>query len=80
MALTVPASVKWILSSAATVPAKVALPVVFIVSTKASLNLVPLEPKSTSLSVCGANTPSPSFTCVAPATLNLIKLSVSKPT
>ena len=61
------------------VPLVFILSVTVILSTKASLNLVLFVPKSTSLSVCAVNTPLESLTCVAPSTLSLIKLSVSKP-
>ena len=45
-------------ASAITNPApEVIAPVVVIVSMKASLNLTPVVPRSTSLSVCGPNTP-----------------------
>jgi len=46
-------------------PAAVIAPVVVIVSMKASLKRTPVVPKSTSLSVCGPNTPSDTNTCSA---------------
>jgi hypothetical protein len=53
-------------ASAITIPAPVVIVLVdVIVSTKASLNLTPVVPRSTSLSVCGPNTPFDTNTCSA---------------
>ena len=56
----------------------VTAPVTVILSTKASLNLTAVVPKSTSLSIPAWNTPSINFTWSAPPALNIMLLSVAK--